>query len=187
METDKTTRSWKENFEKTTSRKARNSLISKINETLETKEGLNTSFLWKILKRQPDFIGVIPQDFLCTLSVLSFPITLIVNLDSSTQIGSHWIGLSMTDTEIEIYDSLAMKHKFWTHKPKFLLSFLRKFNSSHKIYVTPQLQSPLSYTCGFFCIFFLLARQFLTFKQCVCIFSADLVLNEKILLDRLSQ
>ena len=53
---------------------------------------------------------------------MSFPVKFVVNSDLSSQAGSHWIGLSITSTQIEIYDSLAIK-KFWTHKPKFFLSF----------------------------------------------------------------
>jgi hypothetical protein len=187
METNKTAGSWQKDFEKATSRKTRHTILSKINETFKTKEGLNTPFLWHILKGQPNFIGVIPQDYLCTLSILSYPVTLIVNLDLSTQTGSHWIGLSITSTQIEIYDSLAMNSKFWIHRPKFLLSFLKKFSASHKIFVTPQLQSPISYTCGFYCIFFLLARRFFTFKTCVRTFSANFIRNDEILLDLLSK
>jgi hypothetical protein len=187
METNKTKWTWKTNFKKATSRKTRDSILRKINETFKTKEGLSTSILWKILHDQPNFIGIIPQDNLSTFTVISFPVTLIINLDLSTQAGSHWIGLSITDAKIEIYDSLGINKQFWTHKPKFLLLFLRKFSFSYEILVTPQLQSPTSYTCGFFCIFFLLARRFLSSQTCVRIFSADYSLNDKILLDLLSK
>jgi hypothetical protein len=190
METNSTKNSrwsWTKNYKKTASSKTRYQIYEKIIETNKNKEGLKTDFLWKILSSLPNFIGVMSQDYLENLKILSFPVTFIINLDLSNQPGSHWLAFSITTDIIEIYDSLGMKSEFWNLKPLFLLNFLKKFSISHKCYMTPQLQPNRSFTCGFYCIFFLLSRQFLTFEDSLSFFTSDYSLNDTVLTYFLSQ
>ena len=185
MEARSTKREWKENFKKETSRKTRNRVRQKINEIQTTKEGVNTKFLWEIMRKQKHFIGVIPQDYLLSLDILTFPVSLIINLDLSTQSGSHWIGISISEFTIELYDSLGMNTKYRIEKPTIFLLFLAKFKLSHQIISTPVLQNPNSHYCGFYCVYFMLFRRFISFNQCVSIFTTDLSTNDNILLDML--
>ena len=183
METSTAKWSWQKSYKKETSPEIRNKIRTKIKKMLETKEGLNTSFLWDILKTEKHFIGVIPQDYLSSLHVLSFPIKFVVNLDLSSQSGSHWIGIYITKDTLEIYDSLGMKTNYWKHFPKFLLRFVKQFSKSHRIFVTPELQNPNSGFCGLYCYYFLVCRPFLSFLNCLSLFTSDFTLNDSVLLD----
>jgi len=183
METGTAKWSWEKSFKKKTSAKVRDQIRSKIKKISETKEGLSTNFLSDILKTEKHFIGVIPQDYLSTLHVISFPIKLVVNLDLSSQSGSHWIGIYITNDTIEIYDSLGMKTNYWKYFPKFLVNFVKQFSKSHRVFVTPELQNPNSGFCGLYCFYFLICRQFMSFQNCLSIFTSDLSNNDTILLD----
>lgn len=152
---------------------------------MRIKEGVTNSFIWNVLKNLPNFIGVIPQDYLSNFKIVSFPVSFVINLDLSNQPGSHWIGILLSTTDIKIYDSLSLDPQMSPNKPSFLLNFLKKFKSSHTIYLTPHLQPINSNTCGFYCIFFLYSSLFLSFNDTLSIFSTNCFLNDKILLDLL--
>ena len=183
METGSAKRTREKSFQKETSSKIRNKIRAKIKEIGSSKEGLDTNFIFDILKSEKNFIGVIPQDYLTTLKILSYPINFVVNLDLSTQSGSHWIGISIMDKTVEIYDSLAMNSRYWKYFPNFLLKFLRQFSKTHRFFITPKLQSPISNMCGLYCIYFLLYRRTMTFTDCLSVFSSNLVLNDRILIN----
>jgi len=181
METGSTKRAREKSIQKETSSKIRNKIRKKITEISLSKAGLDTNFIFEILKYEKHFIGVIPQDYLTTLRIVSYPVSFVVNLDLSTQSGSHWIGIFILEDSIEIYDSLAMNSKYWKYYPNFLLKFLRQFSKTHRYFITPKLQSPNSNMCGLYCIYFLLYRRSQTFTNCLSIFTSDLILNDNIL------
>ena len=187
METNTTKRPREKSFKTETSTEVRNKIRSKITEIQHTKEGLNNTFLWDILGSESDFIGVIPQDYLSSLRIINFPATLVVNLDLSTQPGSHWIALSISKDTLEIYDSLALNKQYWQHHPKFLLAFINQFHKTHRILVTPMLQNPISNLCGFYCIYFIICRRVLSFSSCLSIFTSNLKVNDDVLINLLTQ
>ena len=115
---------------------------------------------------------------------MSYPVSLVVNLDTSAQPGSHWIAMYITESHLEIFDSLGFKNTLES-KPPFLLKFIEKLSLTHRIFITPPLQDPSSGLCGFYTIYFLLFRQFYSFAVCLSIFSDNLLLNDNILLDQL--
>ena len=180
METNKTKRTWYENYQKTISAKTRNKIYQKINEVKETQEGLTTSFINSSLNEIPHFIGVFPQDYLNRISISKYPFSLIVNLDKSTHDGSHWLAVFVTIKEVRIFDSLSIVHHV---KPKYITKFLVNYRLTHKFYLSPQLQKPSNYTCGFYCLFFLISCQFLSFNCSLSLFSFDYYHNDKIILD----
>ena len=184
MEAGSTKWERKEKITKTYSRKIRNTLRRKIKEIKISKAGLSTDFLCKIMCDHPNFLGIIPQDYLENIQIMSFPVSLIVNLDTSDKPGSHWISFFITDKTLEIFDSLGFTASSWDKKPLFVLNFIKKLSFTHEIYVAPPLQNPLSNLCGFYCIYFLLWREYYPFSSCISIFTSDLQLNDKILLDQ---
>ena len=171
----------KADFEKTLSRKARHLLSNKIQQIKSSKQGLSTNFLNKILFHQPHFIGVFPQDYLLHVSFVSFPVSLVLNLDVSSQSGSHWIAIYITDTHLEIFDSFGLDSTTWSRKPIILLRFIEKLSQKRKVVICPRLQSDASNFCGVYSIFFLLLRQNNSFESICKLFSHDFNLNDSIL------
>jgi hypothetical protein len=183
MGTYKTKRSWKKTFQKTTTAKTRSEIYKKIKETKKTKNGLTSVFLDSILKKIPHFLGVFPQDYLKTIKIKSFPSSFVVNYDLSNRPGIHWIAVYLTFKNIFVFDSLGFKKFKWP----FVTKFLKKFRKTHRFYQTPQLQLPFTYTCGFYCIYFLISCQHLSFNRCVANFTGDFYRNDYIILDLLSK
>ena len=181
METGSTNRTWKTLFKEEVSRKSRSEIRKQIKKTRQG-DGLSTQFLTSILKDHDHFLGIFPQDYLISLRIQSFPVMFILNLDFSTQPGSHWIGIKIDKTCVYIYDSLGLKPDSWTIKPEILLDFLEQFSKSHKIYCTHRLQTYDSAFCGFYALYFILSSS-LTFHEQIKPFCGDLKLNDIILSD----
>ena len=120
METGPSKRQRKEKIKKEISRKVRSSIQQKIKEIKISKKGLTSNFLCDVMCNQPNFIGVVPQDFIKNIRIESFPISLIINIDTSNKPGSHLVGLGKT----------------------MLLT--------HNVYATPDLQTDHSNLCGFY-------------------------------------
>ena len=77
--------------QKTTSNSCKIEVVKEIKKQIKIKEGLSASKINCILVNEPHFLGCFADDHLRTLSVQSFPAFLFVNLDQSSQDGSHWI------------------------------------------------------------------------------------------------
>ena len=135
--------------------------------------------LLSILKRERDFIGIFASDQLRSLYVLKEPVFMIVNIDISSQPGSHWIALRVGKSTIEIWDSLGFNKELWSSYPDYLIKFLERYRMSHTFYISPILQSPNSYVCGLYCVFFILYRPSLSFSNCVGRFSINLAKNKE--------
>ena len=177
-----TNRIGKTDFEKAFSRETRHFLSNKIQEIKGSKQGLSNRSLNRVLCDQPSFIGVFPQDYLLHVSFISFPVSLILNLDVSSQPGSHWIGLYITHNSLEIYDSLGLDPTTWTRKPVILLKFIKKISKNREIFITPRFQSDKSNLCGLYSVLFLTLRNNYTFKNLCHLFSRDFNLNDSVLL-----
>ena len=91
------------------------------------KEPLNTSDLLSVLKNVPNFLGVYAANELNSLSILKYPIVFVTNLDTTMEPGSHWLGIRITHTTIEIFDSLGFSPFLWGKYPRELFSFLSLF------------------------------------------------------------
>ena len=176
-----TNRIRKTDFEKTLSRKARDQLRNKIKEIEKSRQGLTSSFLNNVLQNTPHFLGVYPQDYLLSFSPNNYPIKLLLNLDVSSQPGTHWLSLCITDTHLEIFDSFGLDRKTWNRKPVILLKFIEKLSRTRKVLISPRLQSNKSNLCGFYSILFLSLRPNFSFYEICNLFSPNLRLNDTIL------
>ena len=182
MDPGSATGSWKTRFKKETSRKSRNKIRKQIKKISQTGDGVTTSFLLSILSQKANFLGVFPQDYLLALSIKCLPVSLIVNLDFSTQTGSHWLAIRIDKKCVYIFDSLGLNPDTWSIKPDILFYFLSKFRE-HRFYCTPQLQKPYSAFCGLYALYFILFD--LSFSELISPFSSNLKTNDLILCDLL--
>ena len=149
----------------------------------KTQSGLSTRMLTKFLANTKNFVGVYSQNQLKKITLQHFPSTFVINLDSSNMPGSHWIALGLFKNKLEIFDSLGFSMFDWPHIPCELLNFLLKFSIGRKVKISKSLQSYDSSLCGFYCIFYVLARNFMSLQKIVDFFKTDLEQNDKILIN----
>lgn len=140
---------------------------------------MNTIQLKRVLMRdkytQKYFINVFASDQL-PKKITHYPACLIVNLDSSTQPGSHWIAFYMTNVkEIEMFDSYGNSPELFN---KSIKNFVSKFN--HVTYNPVTLQSNISAVCGQYCIYYLYCKcRGRTLRQFLSYFTLNNVSNDK--------
>ena len=94
------------------------------------------------------FKGVCSYDTLPE-RVTSYPASYICNTDIVTRPGEHWVALFFENNEIcEYFDSYGL--------PPYgkILAFAKR-NGANVVYNRRWLQSPLSHTCGLYCVYYL--------------------------------
>ena len=116
--------------------------------------GMDGSFFTNYYGNKKNFLGVFAQDQLESLKPKPYNF-FVVNLDFSSEPGSHWIGVKFKKSIIEVYDSFGMQISGWYRRPYYLLNFLFKYSNSHSISITPKLQDASSNICGLYCLYFL--------------------------------
>ena len=171
----------RQNLQKTTSRKSQ-SIKGEIEKVKKSKIGVSTKFLTSRLRKCPNFIGAFPQDILESMRIRQLPVSFIINLDLSNQVGSHWVAVNITENTVEVWDSLALSKMYLKKHGKYLLRFLKQFKANRTFLSCRKLQPDTSNLCGFYCLFFLIHRQKHTFNQCQSYFT-DIKTND----DRLSK
>ena len=125
------------------------------------KQGLSSKKIKKILNCATSFIGCFACDELVTLSLSSFPVYLIVNTDKRGTRGSHWISIRISKTKIELFDSLGLIKT--NQLPMEILAFIQRFSISRAFVFNTRLQPNKSILCGFYCILYVILRQYCTF------------------------
>lgn len=141
-------------------------------------QGLSSKKIKKILNCAKYFTGCFASDQLDKLSISSFPIFIIVNTDRSYGQGIHWIALYITKRKIELFDSLGLIHRKLL--PKGILNFIHRLCVSRKFKCNRRIQPDNSILCGFYCIFFIILRQFTNYKSILSIYNNENE-NDKIL------
>ena len=149
----------------------------KIKKAIETHQGISAKTITNILNCVPYFIGCYSDDQL-NISVQNFPSFLIVNLDKSYMPGSHWIAIGIFKSTVEIFDSLGFNVFKWSRIPCGLLNFLHRLTISRRAKLCQTLQNSESVLCGFYSIFYIYARQYVSFKCIQNLFSKKLSLND---------
>ena len=147
---------------------------------------LSASFITKTLKCSPHFIGCFGENQLKNLTVTHFPCFLIVNVDSSDMIGSHWLAIGIFKDTIEVFDPLGFTIFNWVRVPCDLLDFLHRMSLSREVKVSPRIQSDKSTNCGFYCIFYIILRRFTVLRNIVSRFSiifSKMVQNDNVLIN----
>ena len=156
-------------------------IYSKAKEIKAKQKGLTDCDLNSFLTCAPHFIGCYSDDEIAKL-VLKPPCFLIVNLDKSTQPGTHWLALGIFPNVIEVFDPLGFDIFSWPTLPHGLLSFLHKISFRKKVKVIPKLQSKKSTLCGLFCVFYIMLRSKFSLSSILAYFSSALVSNDRILI-----
>lgn len=177
-------RSWRESYKKETPSKTRRQISAKVKQTLLSGEGLSTDCLIDCLEFLPDFKGVIPQDFLDKINV-DEKMSFIVNIDFSTQPGSHWIGIYLDSKNCYVLDSLGLKLRKLHQGSKPLFRFISRLSNKLCIHFTSCIQNPDSPFCGLYCILFLISFSFTSFDHIRTLFTSDFRLNDFTVLDLL--
>ena len=153
-----------------------------IKKSIKTKKGITSTQIIKYLKCMPNFLGCFAENEL-NFSIQNFPSFIVVNLDSSTMPGSHWIGIGLFRSKIEIFDPLGFNVLNWPRIPCNLLNFLHRNVVSRQVKLCRPLQDSQSVLCGFYVIFYIIARQYCSFFSIQNLFSSKLSQNDCILLN----
>ena len=149
------------------------------------QKGLSAEKITSWLKCSPNFIGCFAEDELKNLTVSSFPSFLIVNIDSTKLPGSHWIAIGIFTDKIEIFDALGFDLFNWSRVPCDLFNFLHRLSATREVVASPRLQSQTSNLCGFYAIYYVIIRKFISFEKSFSCFYVDvdrkLARNDRVL------
>ncbi len=118
---------------------------------------MNTSQLRCIVSCDPvlrdGVLGVFAADQL-PISIPTYPCGFIVNTDSSSQPGQHWLAVFIRDNIVECFDSYGQPPG--AYNPLFSRWIQRH---ARTVRVNPtRLQSDTSNVCGLYCVYFLRHR-----------------------------
>ena len=152
-----------------------------IKNSQKTKTATTEQKINKLLKCIPHFIGCYAEDEVSTMMFNSFPCYLIVNIDSASMVGSHWLALGVFNDRIEIFDPLGFKFTNWSRIPCSLLKLLHRLSQHRRVYISKRIQSDQSVLCAFYCIYYCIYRSVVPFSK-ICQPFSDLNRNDKILI-----
>ena len=150
-------------------------------EKKKNQKGLKASKITKLLSSLPNFIGVYAEDELDSITISSFPSFLICNTDNLSLPGSHWIALGVFRDTVEIFDPGGFRLFLLPQIPCHLLTFIHKLSITRSIRIANRIQSDSSSLCGFYCMFYVLARTCFSFKKIQKFFSSRLARNDSTL------
>ena len=142
-------------------------------------QGLSTKKIKKILNCCESFAGCYASDELRTLSLCSYPIYLIVNTDKRGSRGKHWITIRLSNTHVELFDSLGLIHR--NRLPIEILAFIQRFSISREFIFNKPIQSRNSVLCGFYSLFYIFLRQHCSFSIIESFFGKKLSRNDDII------
>ena len=165
-------------------KKSEKNICQKIKKELQKKknhQGLSTTELLRLMSNSKNFIGVYAENELDGLIITSFPSLLICNLDTSSQSGSHWLAIGIFKKRLEIFDPGGFRLFLWPRIPCNLLTFLHNLSVSRTVHVSKRIQSSKSSLCGFFSMFYIIARSTLSFTRIQKLFSSRLARNDSII------
>ena len=181
-EKSKHDRGWE--LAKQASRNCNKSFATEVEQVRKKEIVLSAEFITRSLNCSSHFIGCFAEDELAGISITSFPCFLIVNIDSSDMIGSHWIAIGVFTDKIEIFDPLGFQFFNWSRIPCTLLTWLHHLTVSRRVVVSPVIQSKKSFMCGFYCIYYVIRRAFNSLEELSSYFNCNnLDQNDNLLLN----
>lgn len=148
---------------KTTSH-CRKRLQTAFEETQKTNQGLSCRQIVALVSCFPNFAGCFAQNTL-ERSLFDPPCTFLVNVDSDTQPGSHWIAIGLFDDSVEMFDPLGCQPLRWASIPCNLLRFIHYHGQKRRVLLSKQIQPLDSSNCAFYCLFYVLSRISLSFDN----------------------
>ena len=158
------------------------SIRAKITKKIKTKKSTSSSAITSLLRCVPNFIGCFAENEVSQIIFKSFPCFLIVNIDSSNLPGSHWLVLGIFENKIEIFDPLGFNFFNWSRVPCDLFKLLHRLSQHRKILIAKRIQSDNSVLCAFFCIYYCIFRNSVSFSKICQPFHSRLAMNDKVLI-----
>ena len=137
---------------------------------------MTTNFdLNKKLQNVKCFVGSFPRDKIPR--VKSLPAALIMNTDTSTQPGEHWVAVYINEDGIgEYFDSFGLKPLF-----REIVEYLDN-NCKEWYYNNVTIQGLTSITCGQYCVLFVYLRSIgISLCQIINLFTTDYKINDEII------
>ena len=165
-------------FKEKTSSNYRSELKKEIEKEKKAKQGIDCCVINKFLSNIPNFLGCFAQNELKNIKVDSLPLSLVVNFDNSWSKGSHWIAIYLTKRSLEVFDSLGFQMNRWPSFPSDLIKFICELSYSRQLLISSEIQPVDSSYCGFYCIYFIRARQNYPFNYILNRFSIFLQHND---------
>ena len=160
----------------------RKAIQKAIQKAIKTKKGISCGDILSLTKSFPNFIGCFAQDAITQLQFRSKPVLLLVNIDSTGSTGSHWIAIGLFQNSIEVFDPLGFEIFNWSKIPCSLLKFIHKHSANRQLFIADRVQSNFSTLCGFYCLFYVSKRPFMSLSEISAVFSKRLSANDKLLL-----
>ena len=157
------------------------SIQAKIANKIKTKKSTSSSTITAFLRCVPNFIGCFAENEVSNIIFNSLPCYLIVNIDSSAMPGSHWLALGIFPNQIEIFDPLGFNFFNWSRVPCTLFNLLHRLSQHRKIVIAKRIQSDDSVLCAFYCMYYCIFRQTLSFSK-LCHPFKQLNQNDEILI-----
>lgn len=134
---------------------------------------MNSSEVCQHLKRCRIFRGVYSRDNLPTK--FKKPAAFVVNTDSKSERGEHWIAIFIDKNRLEYFDPLGFPPLH-----KLFLKFIRLNSCKRFYYNCKTIQNPESTLCGKYCIAFIKHKSKNgTFKSFISKFSKNTLNNDK--------
>ena len=130
----------------------------------KNKKGLTCKTIISLVDCFPNFLGCFAQDTL-DQSFIRFPVTFLVNVDSFSQKGSHWLAIGLFEKNLEIFDPLGFKMFKWKQIPCELLRFLHRISRKRKVLISKRIQPSHSNNCAFYSLYYVMNRQKYSFRQ----------------------
>lgn len=111
------------------------------------------------------FLGVFARDKLPEIN--HYPVSVVINTDPSYLPGQHWVAFYIDkNKKCSFFDSFGQKPSYYGLE-KYLKINCRKLNFNKK-----QLQGRSSYTCGYYCVYFVvLMSRGLCLEKIINVFS----------------
>ena len=129
-----------------------------------------------VLQNVNHFLGCFPVDRLPPFPT-TFPKSMIINTQSSTQAGEHWVALVLTETKCYYFDSFAVP----IIQPNIHM-YLQPYNKNI-CYLDIRIQDITSTYCGAYCVCFVLhVKDDLAYDKFIGHYYSDnLLQNDEIL------
>ena len=141
------------------------SIKKEIKKIKKTNQATTDKKINKLLKCVPNFLGCYAENEVTRITFNSFPCFLIVNVDSNSMPGSHWLALGIYTDRIEIFDPLGFKFANWSRIPCSLLKLLHRLSQHRRVYISKRIQSDQSILCAFYCIYYCIFRSVIPFSR----------------------
>jgi hypothetical protein len=121
---------------------------------------MNTLEINKLLSPYKCYCGTFARDQLPVIK--KRPCAIIMNTDTSLEPGEHWVAVMISvDNSAEYFDSFGFGPMHTE-----VIDFLADNKVTKLLYNKQQLQSPLTSTCGIYCVLFVKLRcQGISFQE----------------------